>query len=151
METIDPRILRFISQHHVLTLAVARDNTPYCAHCFYAYIRERNLFVFTSDPDTRHIRDVVEGGNDRVTAGIALETKIVGKIRGLQVTGRLFVPEGEGMKEARKAYLSRFPFAALASLHLWALEPGFMKLTDNRLGFGTKLTWKTGNEQENTP
>jgi uncharacterized protein YhbP (UPF0306 family) len=144
MRPIEQRILGFIADHHVLTLAVSKDNVPYCAHCFYAYIPEKNLFIFTSDPETRHIRDAESSGNYRVTAGIALETKMVGKIRGLQLTGRLFIPEGSDLKAARKTYLSRFPYAALMKLHLWALQPEFMKLTDNRLGFGTKLIWEEG-------
>ena len=144
MRPIDKRILRFIARHHVLTLAVAKDNIPYCAHCFYAYIPGKNLFIFTSDPDTRHIRDAASSGHDQVAAGIALETRMVGKIRGLQLTGRMFTPDGDDHKAARKAYLLRFPYAALTGLHLWALEPAFMKLTDNRLGFGTKLKWEAG-------
>jgi len=151
MITPDKRILRFIAEHHVLTLAVAKDNIPYCAHCFYAYIPEKNRFIFTSDPDTRHIRDAEGSGNFSVTAGIALETKIIGKVRGLQLTGTMFIPEGEEMKSARNAYLSKFPYAALAKLHLWALEPGFMKLTDNRLGFGTKIVWEKSSRTDPGP
>jgi hypothetical protein len=94
MTPIDKRILGFIAGHHVLTLAVAKDNIPYCAHCFYAYIPGKNRFIFTSDPDTRHIRDAESSRNFYVTAGIALETKIIGKIRGLQLTGKMFLPEG---------------------------------------------------------
>jgi uncharacterized protein len=142
MKPIDPRILRFITRHHVLTLAVSKDNLPYCAHCFYCYMPEQNRFVFTSDPETRHIRDLENAGSGRVAAGIALETRIVGKIRGLQLTGRMFVPEGNDLPVARRAYLAKFPIARLAKLHLWVLEPDLLKLTDNRLGFGTKLVWE---------
>lgn len=142
MNAINPKIIDFIDSHHVLTLAVAKDNIPYCSHCFYCYLPDRNVFVFTSDPDTRHIRDVESSGNYHVTAGIALETKITGKIRGLQITGLLSLP-GEQEKEiVRKAYIKRFPVSGLVKLHLWVLRPGFMKLTDNRLGFGTKLIWE---------
>ena len=42
---------------------------------------------------------------------------------------------------ARRAYLKRFPYAALAELTLWAIRPDYMKLTDNTLGFGKKLIW----------
>jgi uncharacterized protein YhbP (UPF0306 family) len=151
MTPIDKRILGFIAGHHVLTLAVAKDNIPYCAHCFYAYIPGKNRFIFTSDPDTRHIRDAESSRNFYVTAGIALETKIIGKIRGLQLTGKMFLPEGEDLKDARKAYLSKFPYAALVKLHLWVLEPGFMKLTDNRLGFGKKVIWEECSQTDPGP
>ena len=35
-----------------------------------------------------------------------------------------------------------FPIARLMpNLHLWTLRPDFIKMTDNRLGFGKKLIW----------
>ncbi|MCX6269498.1 MAG: hypothetical protein NTW16_19455, partial [Bacteroidetes bacterium] len=114
----EQRIIDFIGEHHILTLAVARDNIPYCASCYYAYMKELNQFIFTSDHETRHIRDVVEGDNFRVAATIALETKIVGKIRGIQMTGfvaDLSLPglKDRGSEAARSAYLRRFPIARL--------------------------------------
>jgi uncharacterized protein YhbP (UPF0306 family) len=39
------------------------------------------------------------------------------------------------------AYIKRFPYAAVAPLNIWVIEPDFMKLTDNTLGFGKKLIW----------
>ncbi|MEI6456473.1 MAG: pyridoxamine 5'-phosphate oxidase family protein [bacterium] len=142
MKPVDKRIQTFIREHHILTLAVTRDNKPWCATCFYVYIPETNRFIFTSDHDTRHIRDVVEGNNYFVAGTIALETRIVGKIRGIQFSGTMMEPEGEELKESRSAYLKRFPIARLATLHLWVLEPAYIKMTDNRLGFGTKLVWE---------
>jgi hypothetical protein len=142
MQPVDDRIITFIKEHHILTLAVSRNNIPYCATCYYAYMPEENLFVFTSGHDTRHIRDVTEGGNHHVAGTIALETRIVGKIRGIQFTGVIHELTGEELKKAKSVYLKRFPVARLVTVHLWKLEPGFIKMTDNRLGFGTKLIWE---------
>ncbi len=139
---LDPRFLKFIGEHHVLTLAVSQNNIPWCAHCFYCFLPSRHLFVFTSDPDTRHISDYLASGNNIVSAGVFLETRMIGKIRGLQMTGAMRLLGGEDLKEARKAYLSAFPVARFTKLHLWGFEPDYMKLTDNRLGFGVKLVWK---------
>jgi len=142
----DPRILTFIGEHHILTLAISRDNLPYCATCYYVWQPGQNRFLFTSDPDTRHVRDLVEGQNPRVAGTIALETRIVGKIRGIQFTGIMEPVGGEELKPARAAYLKRFPVARLMpALHLWSLTPDFIKMTDNRLGFGTKLLWTAEN------
>ena len=139
----EQRIIAFIGEHHILTLAIARENMPWCATCYYAYLQEQNQFIFTSDAETRHIRDVVEGNNYRVAGTIALETKIVGKIRGIQFTGVIKTAEGADLILAKKRYLKRFPIARLMpELHLWMLTPDFIKMTDNRLGFGTKLTWQ---------
>lgn len=135
-------IIDFIGEHHILTIAVARDNVPYCATCYYAYLKAENRFFFTSDHETRHIRDVMAGPNYRVAGTIQLETKIVAKIRGIQFTGMIKCLEGSELKAARAVYLKRFPIARLMpDLHLWSLTPDFMKMTDNRLGFGKKLVW----------
>jgi uncharacterized protein YhbP (UPF0306 family) len=141
MTPIDKPILEFIGEHHILNLAVSRDNQPWCATCYYVFLEMEKLFVFTSGDETRHIRDMVEGNNYRVAGTIALETRIVGKIRGLQFAGRMFRPEAELLKRSKAAYLKQFPIARMMKLHLWVLEPDLLKLTDNRLGFGTKLTW----------
>ncbi|HON19111.1 MAG TPA: pyridoxamine 5'-phosphate oxidase family protein [Salinivirgaceae bacterium] len=136
----DKRIVRFIRKHHVLTLCTESNGQPWCASCFYAYNEDKNLFFYTTDPITRHARET--SANQRVAANIVLETRIVGKIQGLQMSGKTFAAEGNLEKLARETYLWRFPYAHLIDLHLWVLEPDFMKLTDNRLGFGTKLIWE---------
>ncbi|MCK9218864.1 MAG: hypothetical protein M0P47_02295 [Bacteroidales bacterium] len=136
-------IVDFIEEHHVLTLAISRDNIPYCATCFYAYLREENRFIITSDHDTRHIRDCKESGNYRIAGSIALETKMVGKIQGIQFTGMLHELSGDDLNKARKTYLNKFPIARMTPrLNLWELIPEFIKMTDNRFGFGKKLIWK---------
>ncbi len=142
MQPIDKPILTFIIQHHVLSLAVCRDNIPWCCSCFYCYLPERNLFVFTSDPDTRHIEDFLAGGERAVAGTIALETLVTGKIRGVQFAGPMHRLAGEELKEAKHVYRKNFPIARLAKLHLWGVKPTILKLTDNRLGFGKKLIWR---------
>jgi uncharacterized protein YhbP (UPF0306 family) len=52
-----------------------------------------------------------------------------------------------GGEAARTAYLLRFPFALAAKLDLWILEIDYVKMTDNRLGFGKKLEWRRGVEE----
>jgi len=141
-QAIGKRVLAFISEHHIFTLAVTRDNRPWCATCYYVYLEDLNLFVFTSDHDTKHITDVVETGNYYAAGAIALETKMTGKIRGLQFDGLMRELNGKELKTAKSGYLKAFPVARLAKLHLWGLEPEIMKMTDNRLGFGKKLIWR---------
>ena len=145
MSPIPARILKFISEHHVLTLAVTTENGPWCATCFYVWHPGQNRFIFTSDPRTRHIREVEKNNKYYVSGAIALETKMVGMIRGIQFSGILINLKGEELKSAKQAYLSTFPIARFSRLHLWGLTPDFIKMTDNRLGFGKKLIWKDGN------
>ena len=131
------QIDKFISKHHVLTLATATtDGSPYCCNAFYAYNKADNAFIFTTDTSTHHGQMMLANG--RVAASVVLETRIVGKIQGWQITGQI-KPAIEGDKAI---YLKRFPYAVVADLSLWRLEADMMKLTDNTLGFGKKLIWQ---------
>lgn len=135
---LDKRIIEFIRRHHVLNLAtVSAEGEPYCAACFYAYDKERNRLVFTSDDTTRHAQEMLQ--NNRVACAITLATRIVGKVQGAQICG---VAE-RGNEADKAAYIKRFPYAAVAPLNIWAVVPTFIKLTDNTLGFGKKLIWNS--------
>jgi uncharacterized protein YhbP (UPF0306 family) len=135
----EERIINFINEHHVLTLAVSNNNIPYCANCFYAFDSEKMQLIFTSDETTRHIKDIEN--NDIVGGSIVLETKTVGKIQGIQFNGYIKKLKDTEYKTANKLYLKRFPYAVLAKTTLWAVDLKFIKLTDNRLGFGKKIIW----------
>ena len=142
MSLPEERIVNFIGEHHVLTLAVSHNDIPWCASCFYVYLKATNHFVFTSDHDTRHISDFLQNPLKQVAGTIALETKITGKIRGIQFSGLMSELSGNELRLGKKAYLERFPVARLSKLTLWGIEPNYIKMTDNRLGFGTKLIWE---------
>lgn len=139
MEKPDKRIVEFIRKHHVLTLATVFDNKPWCANCFYSYLENENVLVFTSGNETRHIAEIK--ANSVVAASIVLETRVVGKIQGLQIEGEVYKPDGEFADTIKYNYLKRFPFAILMDTTLWALKIKYLKFTDNRLGFGKKIIW----------
>lgn len=137
----DDRMVRFIQEHHVMTLSTSsKNNVPWCASCFYVYIPDHNRFVFTTGDDTRHGMEMLV--NPRVAACIALETNITGKIRGVQITGTVGKTDSTTQKSAKKSFIERFPVAVLKKTTLWIFEPQMIKMTDNRLGFGIKLLWE---------
>jgi uncharacterized protein YhbP (UPF0306 family) len=136
---IDRRIVRFFRKHHVLTVATSVNNEPWCASCFYVFLEEKNALIFTTDHETRHGKEFLK--NNVVAGSVVLETPIIGKIRGIQFQGIVSEPEGELSAAVRKAYLRRFPVAMLMDTHLWIVELTYIKMTDNRLGFGRKLIW----------
>ena len=140
MEAPDSKIITFFKKHHVLTLATVSGNQPWVANCFYAFMEGQMTFVFTSGYETRHIQEVTQ--NKNVAGNVVLETGIIGKIQGIQFSGTLELAEGEALAAAEKAYLKRFPFAALMNTTLWLLPIDYLKMTDNRLGFGKKLIWE---------
>ena len=141
MERIDlhPRIIKLLKHHHLLTVATSDKNQPWCASCFYAWNTSEQWLVITTDTNTRHGKEFLI--NNAVAGTVALETKRIGRIRGLQFEGIIYPASGEELTKARKDYLLRFPYAVVADLHLWIIRPKIIKLTDNRLGFGKKITW----------
>ena len=140
MNGLDPRIIKFIHKHHIFTLATANDNIPYTCTCFYVYKEKENRFIFTSDRETRHVTEMAV--QPRVSGAIALETNIIGRIQGVQFTGVASELSGEEYSSAHKAYLRRFPYAGFKHILLWSIDPDFIKMTHNQLGFGKKITWK---------
>ncbi|MDR2890887.1 MAG: pyridoxamine 5'-phosphate oxidase family protein [Alistipes sp.] len=157
------KIAAFIRKHHVMTLAtVGSDGQPWCAHAFYAWMAEGKradgkvraedsdgkvrtgaeqggCLVFMNNPATRHGTEMLE--RTHVAAAIALETRVVGRLQGLQIEGEVRMATGAELEAARRTYLRRFPYATVMEQPLWILVPTLMKLTDNTLGFGKKLVW----------
>jgi len=136
---VDSRIIRFFRKHHVLTIATTVGNEPWCANCFYVYLEEENALVFTTESNTRHGEEFLK--NPMVAGSVVLETMVIGKIRGIQFQGIVSESEGELLSKAKWAYLKRFPPAALMDTHLWIVKLTYIKMTDNRFGFGKKLVW----------
>lgn len=137
---LESPITTFLEKHHLLTLATSHDNIPYCASCFYAFIKERATFVIATDiTKTRHGKEV--SANAHVAGTVALETKLVGKIQGVQFTG-IFK---EANEEERKVYFKRFPYALAMNPSLWSISITYLKFTDNTLGFGKKLEFFASN------
>lgn len=141
---MDKRISRFIKAHHVMTLATSRDNKPWCANCFYTLLEEEQTLVFSSDKEARHTQEAQY--NPQVAASIVLETKIVGKIQGVQIEGLMRLPHTDEVSRTKKAYFKRFPYALAMNPSLWLLEIHSIKMTHNQLGFGKKLHWERGQQ-----
>ena len=137
---IDQRILDFIAEHHVLTVACAsREGELWCANAFYVFDPQETGFIITSEEKTLHARMFLD--NPVVTGSVVLETEQVGKIQGLQFSGTVRRCDGGLFDRCRLLYLKRFPFAVFKGGEVWLLRPDRMKYTDNRLGFGKKLLW----------
>lgn len=136
---IDPGIIKFFLKHHVLTIATTVDNEPWCANCFYVYLEEENSLVFTTGGDTRHGKEFEK--NPLVAGSVVLETIVIGKIRGIQFQGIVSEPDGELLSVAKSGYIKRFPVAVLMETRFWVVKLTYIKMTDNRFGFGKKLIW----------
>ncbi|MGD9969213.1 MAG: pyridoxamine 5'-phosphate oxidase family protein [Sulfuricurvum sp.] len=128
-------IKKFLDEHHLLSLATSCERL-WCCSMFYAYLDDEVAFVVASDPQTEHMLNV--SVNPLVAGTVALETKTVGKIRGIQFAGEMLKAESlDG-----GAYFERFPYARVMNPTLWKIRLDEIKMTDNTLGFGKKLIWK---------
>ncbi len=136
MDTTLEKINTFLQKHHILSLASSGGDGLSACTLFYTYIPSHNVFVFASDTKTQHAQNILE--NPKVAGTIALETKIVGKIQGVQFRGECRLLEE---KELAKYYYKAFPYALAMNPTLWTIEVEYFKFTDNTLGFGKKLIW----------
>lgn len=130
------KIEPFIGEHHLLSLATSGERL-WCCSMFYAYDPETVAFIVASDPDTEHMRNIA--ASCAVAGTVALETKTVGKIRGIQFSGIMERVWNDGEKEL---YFRCFPYARVMNPTLWRICLDEVKMTDNTLGFGKKIIWK---------
>ena len=131
------KIVFFLEEHHVLSLATSFKEELSVCSLFYAYSKEQNAFVFASSKDTTHIEHIKK--NSTVAGNILLETKEVGKIQGIQFKGEVTLLKENSLKAQ---YFKEFPYALALLPTLWKIEIKYFKMTDNRLGFGKKIIWK---------
>ena len=163
------RLQEFLSDHWVFSLATRDpadpDAAPYSTPLFYALHwspdglhPDAPILVFVSKPTTTH------GGHlgstpTRVSAGIYLETETAGKIQGAQLRGVVIQVESCQRlvaKRLHQTYVKRHPvalalLAARPEETLYALIVEWVKLTDNRFGFGVRKELKFPVEPDELP
>ncbi len=131
------KIDTFLQKHHVLSLSTTDGLDISACNLFYVFDATCNSFVVASSDETTHVKNILQ--SPKVAGTIVLETKIVGKIKGVQFRG-LFLPLEED--SIKKLYFKHFPYALAMNPKLWQIKINYFKLTDNRLGFGKKIIWK---------
>ncbi|WP_338558604.1 YhbP family protein [Erwinia sp. E_sp_B04_7] len=133
-------IARYLKKQHVLSLCSGEP--VWCANCFYVFDAGRVAFWLMTETETRHGAQML--GNPLVAGTINGQPKSVMLIKGVQYSGRISLLAGEEEQVARKAYIKRFPIAAKVTAPLWEIQLDELKMTDNTLGFGKKLSWIRG-------
>ncbi|MFA5714103.1 MAG: hypothetical protein WC960_08040 [Bacteroidales bacterium] len=141
---MDKRVSEFIKEHHVVALSVTDGLDLWSWHAFYSFIEEEMLLVITSEEKTRHIQLFEKSKSPCVSGAIALETEIIGILRGVQFKAEMERVRDSYINRYRLSYLKRFPYAVLKGGDLWILKIIQLKFTDNRLGFGKKIIWERG-------
>ena len=136
LTTSNPHISSFIADCVNLTVATSAENKPYCANCFYVFDAENDLLICKSDLQTVHMHQAAD--NNFVAGTILPNALDFSAIKGIQFTGVFMIPEIETYKEK---YIAKFPMAKDMLGTIWIIQLTEIKMTDNSLGFGTKLLW----------
>ncbi len=142
------RLLKFLREHQVLTLAVMEaDGSPYAAALFYAVDDELRFYVLT-DPATRHGKAML--ANPPVAGTIQSDRQHWHEIQGIQFRGVCRQLGSADRTRAWEIYSARFPFLQqpnailtreLATTAMWRIDPTWIRLVDNRIGLGHKEEW----------
>jgi len=135
-----------------MTLSTASpDGKPHAAPVYFAAISPTNalpapVFYFFSDPRSQHGQQL--DVNPRAAAAIYPPCFDWQDIRGVQMAGRV-APVGAGQEwnSAWELYKAKFHFVAgmkaiVARNLLYAFTPAWIRLVDNRQGFGFKQEWR---------
>lgn len=131
-----------------MTLAtVSATGVPHAAPVYFA-TSEALEFYFFSDPTSQHGRDLK--ANPLAAAAFFPESESWQSIHGVQMRGRARVlVRGPAWETAWEAYRRKFPFvsslrAIVARNALYSFMPEWIRLVDNRRGFGYKQEWDLG-------
>jgi len=137
---MDQKIVSYINSNQVFIMATAYDNKPYCANCFYVFVEETKTLIFLSDDKTKHIKEAMK--NKRVGGSIWNGITEVPELQGIQFIGQFIKPTKEQNITYYAHYYKKFPFAKKMPSPIWGVQLKWIKMTDNTLGFGTKLIWE---------
>jgi uncharacterized protein YhbP (UPF0306 family) len=128
-----------------LTLStINADGTPRATPLYFAFDEDLRL-LFLSDGKTMHAANLKRDAEAAAALYPAVDDWRA--IRGLQLKGRVECLGGAVAGCAELAvYVKRFPFAAdvaaqAAESLLFRFEPTWMRLIDNRRGFGFQREW----------
>jgi uncharacterized protein YhbP (UPF0306 family) len=125
-----------------MTLATTgEDGSPHAAAVYFA-ADEQNCLYFFSEASSQHACDL----QSRPLAAVTIQPPAHSyqEIHGLQARGSVRpVPPGEEWQRAFALYQAKFPFVAhmqdvLARNTLYVFTPRWLRLLDNRRGFGFK-------------
>jgi uncharacterized protein YhbP (UPF0306 family) len=119
------------------------DGTPRATPVFFATDESLRL-IFLSDPQSVHSRNLT--ASPHASAAMYPEEGDWRRLRGVQMTGRARVLDGAEADAARRTYARRFPFvaelaSAMAATRICAFTPSWVRLIDNRRGFGFQQEW----------
>jgi len=136
------RLAEFLARQSTLSLAtLGTDGWPEAASLFFAADTDLRLYWLSSS-NSRHSQNLVR--QPAVAVTIHNQTWSWTDITGVQLQGTaVVVPAGEPWQAAWNLYVAKFSFAAQMEAEVrksdfYVLTADWIRLIDNRLGFGHK-------------
>ena len=134
---MDERIVKFLKKMHLASVCTIDDEgQPYAFSAFYAFDELNFSLLLASSDERSHVKFLK---NSKLVAGtVALDTKIVGKIEGVQFQGVM----REAKENEIEIYFKRFFYSKAMNPKIWSISLEKLKFTSNVLGFGKKIRWE---------
>jgi uncharacterized protein len=148
---VDPALSEILATSTMTLATMDPKRGPHAAPIFFA-ADDRLRLYFLSDPSSRHAREIAE--EPRASAGIYPEEGDWRLLRGIQVDGVARVVEDDPARDACwQNYVAKFPIVAelpeaVERSRLYVLEPAWLRLIDNRRGFGFHAEWQVEPEAD---
>ncbi len=142
MNTIDINIQTYLLENKIATVCfIDESHKPYCINCFYAFDKTNGLLIFKSSNGTYHDSLV---SNEGFTSGTILSNEHdLTKLKGIQFSGKIINSPAMHKLKLNTLYLKKYPMSLLIDGYYWGVVLNFIKFTDNTLGFGRKIIWKS--------
>lgn len=146
MNELPAEIIKFLLNEKFATISCIDDGgAPYCFNCMYSFNSKDSLFYFKSSPGSRHSLFIEK---DNRIAGTILPVKPdMLALKGVQFSGRVLDKDDILCRNASRRYHLAFPLAISMAGRVYVVKIEGIKLTDNTIRFGKKLTW----ERESLP
>lgn len=140
------KVLAYLRDHRVVTLATHADGDLWAAAVFY--VSDGFKLYFLSSPTSRH--SVNLASSPRVAATVQEDYSDWLEIKGVQLQGLVSEISGAEEQRARRLYGAKFPVVgklaqapaalvkALAKVRWYRLVPQRMFFIDNAAGFGRR-------------
>jgi hypothetical protein len=137
---IDSRILSFLKENTVANICMLNaEQKPHCLSCFYVFHEEEMTLLFKSGYGTMHDTFIKENA---AVSGTILPNQVDPlQLKGIQFAGKLLSLNPSALIKYGAAYAQKYPMSLAIPGYIWAARLEYIKLTDNSIGFGTKLNW----------
>jgi uncharacterized protein YhbP (UPF0306 family) len=137
---MDARISAFIGSQRVATVCCTDEqHNPYCFNCFYVFNGYDYLLYFKSSVAARH--DRLLRLHSRVAGTIVAAATNLFFAQGIQFMAEVLLPGDPLAAGATAAYYRKYPLAHTMPGIIWVLALDCVKMTDNRIGMGKKMSW----------